>query len=159
MKLYLRFIALLAAMTAVAASCQREPEFGVVAKSSFAVSFAEGSIVDELGLPVNGSVAVSGAETPLKLKNGKASGKVMQSEEYYAVYPASALEYFTPDGQSKAVLNLPTVQTAVKGSIPEGTEFSVAAASAADWEKKKVLRVRMSWHIQKAGPDLPWNSS
>ena len=127
---------LLAAMAAVAVSCQKEKDLGVVAKSSFAVSFAEGSIVDELGLPVDGSVAVSGAEAPLKLKNGKAAGKVMQSEEYYAVYPASALEYFTPDGQSGVALNLPTVQTAVKGGIPEGTAISVALTSSDEMSLK-----------------------
>ena len=119
-------------MIAVALSCQREVQIGVIARSSFAVSFAEGSIVDELGLSGNDHIAVSGAEAPLKLKNGKAAGKVMQSEEYYAVYPASALEYFTPDGQSGAALNIPTVQTAVKGGIPEGTAISVASTSSDD---------------------------
>lgn len=132
MKLYPRYIALLAAMVAVVLSCQREDPAGVVARSSFAVSFAEGTIVDDLGLSANDDIAVSGAEAPLKLKNGKASGRVMQSEEYYAVYPASALEYFTPDDHSGVALSLPTVQTAVKGSIPAGTAVSVASTSSSD---------------------------
>ena len=132
MKFFIRFIVLPAVMILMAASCQREEPFGVIARSSFAVSFAEGGIVDELGLSVNGSVAVSGAEAPLKLKNGKASGKVLQSLEYYAVYPASALEYFIPDDPSKVVLNLPSVQTAVKGGISDGTLLSVAATSSDD---------------------------
>lgn len=135
MKLFPRYIVLLAAMIAVALSCQRE-EPGVIAKSTFAVSFAEGSIVGELGLPIDDYIAVSGAEAPLKLKKGNAAGKVMQSEEYYAVYPASALEYFTPGDQSGVVLNLPTVQTAVKGGIPAGTAISVASTSSVDMNLK-----------------------
>ena len=136
MKLFLRYIVLLPAMIAVALSCQREESIGDIAKSTFAVSFAEGSIVDDLGLPADDYIAVSGADAPLKLKNGKASGKVMQSEEYYAVYPASALEYFTPGDQSGAALNLPTVQTAVKGGIPAGTALSVASTSSDDMNLK-----------------------
>ena len=136
MKLSLRYIVLLVAMAAVAFSCQREGQIGVIAKSTFAVSFEEGGIVDELGLPADDHIAVSGAEAPLKLRNGYASGKVMQSEEYYAVYPASALEYFTPGDQSGIALNLPTVQTAVKGSIPAGTAISVTSTSTADMSLK-----------------------
>ena len=135
MKLFPRYIVLLAAMIAVALSCQRE-EPGVIAKSTFAVSFAEGSIVGELGLPIDDDIAVSGAEAPLKLKKGNAAGKVMQSEEYYAVYPASALEYFSPGDQSGVALNLPTVQTAEKGGIPAGTAISVASTSSADMNLK-----------------------
>jgi hypothetical protein len=67
MKLFPRYIVLLAAMIAVDLSCQRE-EPGVIAKSTFAVSFAEGGIVGELGLPIDDDIAVSGAEAPLKLK-------------------------------------------------------------------------------------------
>ena len=136
MKRSLRYIVLLVAMTAVAFSCQREGQIGVIAKSTFAVSFEEGSIVDDLGLSADDHIAVSGAEAPLKLRNGYASGKVMQSEEYYAVYPASALEYFAPGDQSGIALNLPTVQTAVKGSIPAGTAVSVASTSSADMNLK-----------------------
>ena len=132
MKLFLRYISLLAAMVAVVLSCQREESIGVIAKSTFDVSFAEGSIVGELGLLIDDYIAVSGAEAPLKLKKGNAAGKVMQSEDYYAVYPASALEYFTPGDQSGVVLNLPTVQTAVKGGIPAGTAVSVASTTSSD---------------------------
>ena len=117
MKLFLRYIVLLPAMIAVALSCQREESIGDIAKSTFAVSFAEGSIVDDLGLPADDYIAVSGADAPLKLKNGKASGKVMQSEEYYAVYPASAYLSFRSDKVFE-VVRLSVISIAILKSSP-----------------------------------------
>lgn len=103
---------------------------GHVTKHKFSVSVADGSVADSLGLVLNGDVAVSGGTEPLKISKGKAEGMVAEAEEYYAAYPAEAFLYFSPDEPSSVTMRLPVVQTAVKGSIPEGTDLSVASTSS-----------------------------
>lgn len=103
---------------------------GHVTKHKFSVSVADGSVADSLGLVLNGDVAVSGGTEPLKISKGKAEGMVAEAEEYYAAYPAEAFQYFSPDEPSSVTMRLPVVQTAVKGSIPAGTDLAVASTSS-----------------------------
>ena len=103
---------------------------GHVTKHKFSVSVADGSVADSLCLAFDGDVAVSGGAEPLKISKGTAEGKVAEAEEYYAAYPADAFLYFSPDEPSSVTMRLPVVQTAVKGSIPEGTDLSVASTSS-----------------------------
>lgn len=103
---------------------------GHVTKHKFSVSFAEGDLADSLGLVLNDDLAVSGGIEPLKIRKGKAEGMVAEAEEYYAAYPAEAFLYFSPDEPSSVTMRLPVVQTAVKGSIPEGTDLAVASTSS-----------------------------
>ena len=103
---------------------------GHVTKHKFSVSYAEGNVADSLGLVLNDDLAVSGGTEPLKIRKGTAEGKVAEAEEYYAAYPAEAFLYFSPDEPSSVTMRLPVVQTAVKGSIPEGTDLAVASTSS-----------------------------
>ena len=103
---------------------------GHVTKHKFSVSVADGSVADSLCLAFDGDVAVSGGVEPLKISKGTAEGKVTEAEEYYAAYPADAFLYFSPDEPSSVTMRLPVVQTAVKGSIPAGTDLAVASTSS-----------------------------
>ena len=103
---------------------------GHVTKHKFSVSYAEGNVADSLGLVLNDDLAVSGGTEPLKIRKGTAEGKVAGADEYYAAYPADAFLYFSPDEPSSVTMRLPVVQTAVKGSIPEGTDLAVASTSS-----------------------------
>lgn len=103
---------------------------GHVTKHKFSVSVADGSVADSLCLAFDGDVAVSGGAEPLKISKGTAEGKVAEADEYFAAYPADAFLYFSPDEPSSVTMRLPVVQTAVKGSIPEGTDLAVASTSS-----------------------------
>ena len=105
---------------------------GHVTKHKFSVSYAEGNVADSLGLVLNDDLAVSGGTEPLKIRKGTAEGKVAGADEYYAAYPADAFLYFSPDEPSSVTMRLPVVQTAVKGSIPEGTDLAVASTSSGE---------------------------
>lgn len=78
-------------------------------------------------------MALRNAPKPFKasVKSGKCllKGNVIQSEEYYAVYPYDCLKYFSPDLPISAIVTVPTVQTAVKGSIPGNLRIATAVAS------------------------------
>lgn len=123
-------LSVFAALLMIAACTDRGA--GAETESSFSVSFAEGSIADSLGLSCNESIAVNGASAPLKVMDGLARGYVQDSDEYYAVYPADALQYFVPEDRTSAVMTLPMVQTAVPGSIPPETHLAAAYTSSAD---------------------------
>lgn len=114
------------------ACAEEHGQEGRISRHSFAVSFVEGGIADSLGRPLNSDIAVSGASEPLKVRKGKAEGKATEADEYFAAYPADALQYFSPEEPSSVVMHLPVVQTAVKGSIPSGTDLAVASTASDD---------------------------
>lgn len=117
----------------VVCSCSdRYGHEGVVSGHSFEVSFADGTIADSLGLTWKGDIAVSGASESLTVKEGKATGKVEEAQEYFAAYPYKAVSRFDPQRHNEVAMTLPLVQTAVKGNIPAGTDLAVARTSATD---------------------------
>lgn len=131
MRMLLKHVLNAAFAALILCSCVDEHgQDGHVTKHKFSVSVADGSVADSLCLAFDGDVAVSGGAEPLKISKGTAEGKVAEAEEYYAAYPADAFLYFSPDEPSSVTMRLPVVQTAVKGSIPEGTDLSVASTSS-----------------------------
>lgn len=131
MRMHLKHVLNAAFAALILCSCVDEQgQDGHVTKHKFSVSVADGSVADSLCLAFDGDVAVSGGAEPLKISKGKAEGMVAEAEEYYAAYPAEAFLYFSPDEPSSVTMRLPVVQTAVKGSIPEGTDLSVASTSS-----------------------------
>lgn len=120
----------LAAAFAVAIfSCDRHTEVPVGGMSFNAHS-------DAFRFVAGNKIAVQNAESPFVASvEGdvvRFVGNVEQSDGYNAVYPYSALKYFSPSEPVVAVMSLPTVQSAVKDEIPHGLRFSVAHASDAD---------------------------
>lgn len=99
---------------------------------SFVVSFSEGSIADSLGLGFDGDLIVNGSAAPLPITGGQARGNVRDADEYYAAYPSDAFLYFSPEDESAVSMHLPTLQTAVCGGIPKGTDIAVASSSTED---------------------------
>lgn len=108
---------------------------------SFSASLADQWLADSLGtaLMTGDKMAVSGAANPFTASSvrdgvGLFEGYAQQADTYYSVYPYTALKEFgTGDGDLlQAVLELPLIQVARPGTIPEGTGLAVAATTASD---------------------------
>lgn len=139
-KITLRLIGL-AASTLAAISCINGPSAGEIVRVEFT---AESEVLE---LTPGSDVAVFGADKYLELrkeKNGVSfKGKVIAADEYYAVYPAGALKYFSPSEPVTAVMNIPVVQTGRKGVIPR--QYSSAVAHASDADRHFIFREAVSY--------------
>lgn len=109
--------------------------------ASFSASLADKWLADSLEfvLKKGDKIAVSGAVNPFTASSvndgvGIFEGFAQPSEVYYSVYPYPAFrEFGTRDGSlSQAVLELPLVQVARPGTIPEGTGLAVATTTASE---------------------------
>ena len=127
----LRYAIMAAAVICAAVSCVDDPR-----TEGKEVSAAFTALSETFSFKSGDKVAVRNAPKPFKasVKSGKCSlkGNVIQSEEYYAVYPYDCLKYFSPDLPVSAIVTVPTVQTAVKDAIPDNLRISTASASDDD---------------------------
>lgn len=141
----------MATVSAVAIfSCDREPDPEV---PSGDVSFEAHS--EGFGFVKGDKIAVLGAEKPFVASvEGEEVcfiGDVPQADEYYAAYPYSAFLYFSPTGPVVAVMNLPTVQKAVKGEIPREHRLSIGHAS--DKDRRMLFNEKVSYLKFTISPD------
>ena len=144
------FRVILATASAVAIfSCGREPDPEVPVGD---VSFEAYS--DYFEFAAGDKIAVLGAEKPFiaAVEGDKVRfiGDVMHSDEYYAVYPYSAFRYFSPTEPSVAVMNLPTLQKAVKNEVPRERRLSIGHAS--DNDRRMTFNEKVSYLKFTIGP-------
>ena len=127
----LKYMIMAAAVICAAVSCVDDPR-----TEGNEVSATFTALSETFSFKSGDKVAVRNAPKPFKasVKSGKCSlkGNVIQSEEYYAVYPYDCLKYFSPDLPVSAIVTVPTVQTAVKDAIPDNLRISTASASDDD---------------------------
>lgn len=112
---------------------------------SFSSSFADRWLADSLGLGFRKGdrIAVSGAVSPFTVSSVSDDVAVLEgyadpSDAYYAVYPYSAFKGFgeNKESPSQAVMELPLVQIARPGTIPDGTGLAVGRTDASGREFK-----------------------
>lgn len=99
---------------------------------SFAGLIEDGSVAGSLwtGWLPSDRIAVNGASS-FFITDGKdrIKGAAVPSDMYIAAFPYSSLRYFADmDGSTEAFMNLPEIQTAVKGSVCRDGLASVAYA-------------------------------
>lgn len=146
----LRYVILGAAVICAAVSCVDDPR-----TEGKEVSATFTALSETFSFNSGDMVALKNAPKPFKasVKSGKCSlkGNVIQSEEYYAVYPYDCLKYFSPDLPISAIVTVPTVQTAVKGSIPDNLRIATAVAS--DDDRVFEFSEKLSYLKFTIGPD------
>ncbi len=110
---------------------------------SFRSCFADRALADSIGMDFSkgDKIAVSGAVSPFtvsSVSDGVAvlEGYAKPSDAYHAVYPYQAFKEFreNEESHSQAVMELPLVQTARPGTIPEGTALAVGRTDASGRE-------------------------
>lgn len=126
----MRFLRHICTLLAVAvflmvAACSREHEPDkVVGNTSFT------AVADAFDFVSGDKIAVKDAPGSFAYTaEGRFVGDVLQSDDYYAVYPYSALKYFSPTEPVVAVMTVPVVQDAIRNDIPRDRRISVAHAS------------------------------
>ena len=124
---FLRHICTLLAVAVflMAAACSREHEPDkVVGNTSFT------AVSDAFDFVSGDKIAVKDAPGSFAYTaEGRFVGDVLQWDDYYAVYPYSALKYFSPTEPVVAVMTVPVVQDALRNDIPRDRRISVAHAS------------------------------
>lgn len=78
-------------------------------------------------------------------------GDVPQSVDYHAVYPYSALRYYSPSDPVVAVMSLPVLQQAVRNEIPHA--YRVSAGYASDMDRHFVFREQTAYLKFTIGPE------
>ncbi|MBQ8484105.1 MAG: hypothetical protein IJ504_07380 [Bacteroidales bacterium] len=110
---------------------------------SFRSCFADRALADSIGMDFRkgDKIAVSGAVSPFtvsSVSDGVAvlEGYAKPSDAYHAVYPYQAFKEFreNEESHSQAVMELPLVQTARPGTIPDGTALAVGRTDASGRE-------------------------
>lgn len=140
---------ILAVAIAIAAACDHNEPERIVGSVEFT------AVYDAFTFEAGDQIAVMNAEKPFKasVKEGEVRfiGDVLQADDYYAVYPYSALKYFSPDEPAVAVMSLPTVQKAVKNGIPRELRLSIGHAS--DNDRRMVFNEKVSYLKFTIGPE------
>lgn len=136
-----------AVIIVIAAACSREPvPEGTEANTSFTY------VSDVLDFVPGDRIAVKDAAEPfVYTAQDRFVGDVLQSDDYYAVYPSSAIRYFSPTEPVSAVMTVPVVQEAVRNGIARDCRISVAHAS--DSDKCLGFSEKVSYLKFTIGPD------
>lgn len=130
-------------------SCNHDDPDRIVGDMSFV------AVCDAFEFSDGDRIAVMNAEKPFVASadgNGlRFVGDVLQSDDYYAVYPYQALKYFSPKEPAVAVMTLPTVQKAVRNEIPRENRLAIGHAS--DNDRRMVFNEKVSYFKFTIGPD------
>lgn len=141
---------MLTAVAIIATACGDDHKIEkIVGDVAFAV------VSDDFAFMHGDKVAVMGGERPFtaKVDDGGVTliGDVTLADEYYSVYPYSALKYFSPTEPVVAVMTVPVVQEAVKDQMPHGLRFQVGVA--ADNDRHMVFDEKTAYFKYTIGPE------